>query len=70
MDRSWMAKRRKKLGLTQKEVADAAGIAPNYLSQIEHGIREGKGETLLKLAQTLGVPLEWFYRSSSKEADR
>ena len=70
MDRAWMVERRKKLGLTQIEVARMAKISPNYLSQLETGKREGKGDVLLNLSKTLGVPLEWFYRQDPSDSSR
>ena len=40
-------------GLTVKALAEAAGVTPAYLSQIETGAREGTIETLKKLAAAL-----------------
>jgi DNA-binding XRE family transcriptional regulator len=45
-------------GLTQQELADAAGISKPYLSQIETGKRTGSAEVLGALARALGVGLE------------
>lgn len=59
-----MIERRKTLGLTQQDVANAAGIAPNYLSQIETGARNGRGEVVARLSQVLQVPLERFYEDA------
>jgi DNA-binding XRE family transcriptional regulator len=49
---------RKHRGLTQSALAAQAGIAQNYLSDIENGKRSGPVELWLKLSQTLNVPLE------------
>lgn len=45
-------------GLTQQQLADAAGISKPFLSQIESGKRKGTIETLSAIARSLGVPLD------------
>ena len=45
-------------GLTGRALAEQAGIAPAYLSQIETGKREGTVETLKALAAALGVMVD------------
>lgn len=45
-------------GMTQKEVAEAAGISPLYLSQIERGTRKGSVSTLSAIAKVLRVRLD------------
>ena len=45
-------------GLTAKDLADKAGLAPAFLSQIETGKREGAVETLRKIAAALTVTLD------------
>ena len=45
-------------GLTSKALAEKAGIARAYLSQIEAGRREGTVDTLRKLATALGVAID------------
>lgn len=42
-------------GLTAQALAEAAGIAQSYLSQIETGKRDGTVETMAKIAGALGV---------------
>ena len=42
-------------GLTQKRLAETAGINPVYLSQIETGKRAGSLRTLAAIAEALGV---------------
>lgn len=44
--------------MTQKEVAQAAGISPLYLSQIERATRTGSVATLTALAKALEVELD------------
>lgn len=50
----WRAHR----GLSAKALAEAAKIAPAYLSQIESGKREGSLATLRKIAAALGVSID------------
>ncbi len=45
-------------GLTQQQLADAAGISKPYLSQIETGKRKGTMEILSAIAKTLNVSLD------------
>ena len=45
-------------GMTQHELASAAGINPVYLSQIERRKRSGSTRTLAALAQALGVTVD------------
>lgn len=45
-------------GLTVKALAQASGLAPAYVSQIETGRREGTVETYKKIAQALGLGID------------
>lgn len=45
-------------GLTARALAEEAGIAAAYLSQIEGGQREGSFDTMRKLAEALRVSLD------------
>jgi DNA-binding XRE family transcriptional regulator len=49
---------RRKRGLSQADVAKAAGIAQNYVSDLETGKREGSATQWLKIARALGVSME------------
>ena len=42
-------------GLTQKQLAEAAGINAVYLSQIEGGRRTGSARTLAAIAEALNI---------------
>ncbi len=45
-------------GLTQQQVAEAAGISKSYLSQLESGQRKGSVEVLAGVAKALNVSLD------------
>ncbi len=45
-------------GLTQQQLAEAAGISVPYLSQIESGKRQGSPEVLAAIAKALGLSLD------------
>lgn len=45
-------------GLTVTELAEKAGVAQPYLSQIETGKRDGTLETMRRIAAALGVTLD------------
>jgi len=49
---------RRKRGLTQVQLAEAAGISQAYLSQIEGGHRIGDVDTVARLAKALKVRIE------------
>jgi len=48
---------RKKQGLTQKEVADKAGIDSNTYSRIERSVQKPGYDTARSIARALGVDL-------------
>jgi DNA-binding XRE family transcriptional regulator len=45
-------------GLTQQQLAEAAGISVPYLSQIEAGKRRGSAEVLAAIARKLALSLD------------
>jgi DNA-binding Xre family transcriptional regulator len=47
-------------GLTQVQLAEAAGIGQGFLSELEGRTKTGSPETLTKLAQRLDVPVGWL----------
>jgi DNA-binding XRE family transcriptional regulator len=52
-------------GLTQQQLADAAGISKPYLSQIETGKRTGTTDILSAIAKALDVSLDDVYEKQS-----
>lgn len=47
---------RKKLGLTQEEVAERSGVHATEVSRIEAGKRDPQVSTVLRLAKAVEVP--------------
>ena len=59
---------RKKIGLSQEETADRAGIHVTYLSGIERGHRNPSIRNVRRLAKALGIPTkELFYFKEPSE---
>lgn len=59
---------RKKLGLTQTEVAEAAGLSDRTYADIERGSVNMRAETILKICQALHItPDEILTQQSSVE---
>ena len=46
---------RKRIGLSQADVAKGAGLSDSYLSEIERARRNPSAEALQRLAETLGL---------------
>lgn len=59
---------RQERGMTLKEVADALGYTPSHISQIERGLTNPSVSSLLGIAGVLGLPIEYFFKSSDGEA--
>ncbi|WP_235698748.1 helix-turn-helix domain-containing protein [Clostridioides difficile] len=49
---------RKKLGYSQKTLAERVGVAYTYIGQIERGEKNASFHSLLKIANALEMPLE------------
>ena len=49
-------------GFTARRLAEAASIAPSYLSEIENGRKPGSLDAMARLAIALDVPLELLVR--------
>lgn len=53
-----LAALRKKKGLTQEELAAQLGVSTSAVGNWEAGLRRPRYETLRRLAEVLGVPLD------------
>lgn len=56
-------------GMTQADIARAAGWAPSYVSQLASGHREAGPETLAKLAEALRLPRLLLALLGAEEVD-
>lgn len=54
-------------GLTQQQVAEAAGISKPYLSQLESGQRKGTTEVLRAIGRALNVSLDDLVMTEAEE---
>ena len=61
--------RRMELGLTQENIADAAGLANNTVSNIENGKTKVSLPTLLEIANFLSVSLDDVVWDSLNKSD-
>jgi transcriptional regulator with XRE-family HTH domain len=60
---------REKRGLSQRALAEAAGVSPSYLAEIELGRKPGSAEALSCLATALRVPMAELIRIRSADLE-
>ena len=68
--REWLIQLRKHKGLTQQEVADQAGISRSYYSGIENGNRNGRVETIKRIADVLGFDWTLFFENKRRKTSQ
>ena len=61
---------RDKLNWTQEQLAQAAGISKGFLSDIENDKRNISSESALKIADALGISLDYLLRGETGERER
>jgi transcriptional regulator with XRE-family HTH domain len=70
----WFAGRLKELreqaGLSQKSLAEKAGLVTSAVGHLEQGLRKPTWETVLALAKALGVSCEAFTTPPAEETAR
>jgi transcriptional regulator with XRE-family HTH domain len=68
MDYNLLGKRirqeRHKLNLTQEKIAESIDISDSYIGQIERGERSVTLDTLVRLANKLGVTIDYLLQDS------
>ena len=62
--------RRKKLMLTQEEIAEQLNISVKHLSEVERGIAGLSIENLIKLSNILGLSLDYIIKGEADETCR
>lgn len=51
--------------LTQEQLSEKSGVSSDFISQIERGLNSPSLDTIQKLADGLGVPIEELFHFSS-----
>ena len=52
-------------GLSMKELGDSVGVSANMIKKYEHGESMPSSPVLIRLAKTLGVKSEYFFRPNT-----
>ncbi len=60
-------KKRIDLNINQKELAERVGISPSAINQYEKGDKIPSTETLVKLAQELGITTDYLLGATTEE---
>lgn len=60
---------RKLKGMTLMQLSQKVGISHGYLSQIERGISQPSINSLVDIAQALGVTMQWLFSDAQAERD-
>lgn len=61
---------REKRNWTQEQLAEAAGISKGFLSDIENDKRNISSESALKIADALGISLDYLLRGETGRQER
>lgn len=62
-----VARERKNLGFSQEKLGELVGVTAAYISQVETGVKNPSYGLLLKISNTLCVPIESLIGSHSRE---
>jgi len=65
-----LIKRRQRLGLTQQEVADRAGLKQEAIARLEAAKKMPRFDTLLRVSNSLNMEISISPRSSKKANER
>jgi transcriptional regulator with XRE-family HTH domain len=65
--RNWLKVKRLKLGLKQKDVAEAAGIQRAYYTMIESGVRDPSVDVAKKISDVIGFEWPIFFEECSND---
>ncbi|MDE3131489.1 MAG: helix-turn-helix transcriptional regulator, partial [Acidobacteriota bacterium] len=60
-----LQRQRVQLGLTQAELATRAGVSRQLVAAVEAGVNAPSVDSALRLAQTLGCPVEDLFASAA-----
>jgi len=59
---------REKKGLTQDQLAEAAGISKGFLSDVENNNKNISSQALLRVANALGTSVDFLLQGATKES--
>lgn len=62
--------RRKKMGMTQEELAERSGLTTQFVSYAESGKRASRPENLMKIAAVLGVSTDYLLTGDIIDKDK
>jgi len=62
--------RRKKLGMTQKALAEKTGLTIQHVSYMEAGKRSVSWESMIRLASVLGTSVDYFLTGDIVDKDK
>lgn len=62
--------RRKKLGMTQEELAERSDLTTQFVSYAESGKRASRPENLMKIASVLGVSTDYLLTGDIIDKDK
>ena len=64
-----IAERRKQLGWTQEQAAEASGLSWQFFACVERGIKNIRAESLLKLCCAMNVSADYILTGNSSKVD-
>ncbi len=62
--------RRKKMGMTQEELAERSGLTTQFVSYAESGKRASRPENLMRIAAVLGVSTDYLLTGDIIDKDK
>lgn len=68
--RAWLIQMRKAKGLTQKQVAEMAGISRGYYADIEQGTKGASGKAAKLISDALGFDMNLFFAEIRRETSQ
>ena len=63
-ERSRLIKARERQGVSRQELAERLGITRQYVLRVEIGLRNPSHETVVRWADALDIPMDWFRRDA------
>lgn len=64
-----IAKRRKQLGWTQEQAAEASGLSWQFFACVERGIKNVRAESLINLSRAMNVSADYILTGKQSKVD-